>query len=62
MKLIRKKLTVAILIASQFMYGVPVYAEKYISEPTSRINGRAPVASNLAFDKQTLVLGDCYSP
>ncbi|WLH55572.1 hypothetical protein [Pseudomonas sp. FP2294] len=58
MKLFRNKITAGILIASQFMYGVPVYAEKYTSEPTSRINGRAPVASNLAFDKLIPAFGD----
>ena len=58
MKLLRNKLIFGILIASQFMYGIPVYAEKYTSEPTAYTKGRAPVASNLVFDKPNPVLGD----
>ncbi|MBS7560130.1 hypothetical protein KHO49_17460 [Pseudomonas sp. RC4D1] len=58
MKLLRNNITVGILIASQLMYGVPAYAEKYTSEPSPQIHGRAPVASGLAFDNQMPALGD----
>jgi hypothetical protein len=58
MKLLRNKITSGILIASQFMYVIPVYAQKYTSEPVSTIHGRAPVASNLALDPPTPALGD----
>lgn len=46
------------MVASQFVYGAPVYAEKYISEPSAPFNGRAPIASGLAFDKAVPAIGD----
>ena len=58
MKLMINRITVGILVASQFVYGTPVYAEKYISEPSAPINGRAPVASGLAFDNSVPAIGD----
>ncbi|PNY78677.1 hypothetical protein, partial [Pseudomonas fluorescens] len=58
MKLLRNRITVGILIASQFMYGMPAYSETYTSDATQPANGHAPVASNLAFDKVQLAIGD----
>lgn len=58
MKLMINRITVGILVASQFVYGAPVYAEKYISEPSAPFNGRVPVASGLAFDKAVPAIGD----
>jgi hypothetical protein len=58
MQLLRNKITVGILIASQFMYGMPVSAEHHTSEPSPQVQGRAPVASNLVFDKPSPALGD----
>ncbi|AIC22533.1 hypothetical protein EY04_27540 [Pseudomonas chlororaphis] len=46
------------LIISQLIYGVPAYSEKYTSEPSATIQGRAPVASNLTFDNPMPAIGD----
>ncbi|MFI8383864.1 hypothetical protein, partial [Pseudomonas sp. NPDC079086] len=58
MKLAINKITSAILIAAQFTYGLPVYAEQYFSELTPIIQGRPPIASSLKFDKHAPALGE----
>lgn len=58
MKLLGNEITAGILIVSQLIYGVPAYAEKYTSEASHRVHGRAPVASSLAFDKVTPSIGE----